>query len=340
MSVDLRTRYLGLELANPIVAGASPLTIDLDVLLRLEEAGVGAVVMPSMFAEQFEHEEALWTRLHELQQDDQFHSPQIFHKLKDYNEGPIRYLRLLEQAKQRLSVPVVASINAQGPGSWTSFATWLEEAGADALELNIYYVPTSVHESAQSVHARYLETVQQVRQATRLPLAVKIGPFFTALPEFASQLVQAGAQGLVLFNRYLEPDVNLQRMCLEPTLVLSHRRELRLPLRWIAVLRDQLSVSLAATTGVQGAEDVVKALAVGADVVMVVGHLLRRGPQAAAELIQGLAQWLQQRGWSLEQLRGRLTMSRCGDPATLQRANYMEAVVSYRPEENSSPSTG
>ncbi len=225
---------------------------------------------------------------------------------------------------------MIASINAPGPGDWTRFAAWLEQAGADALELNIYHVPTRADLSAQQVEQQYLEAVQGVRQATRLPLAVKIGPYFSSLPHFAAELVAAGAEALVLFNRYLEPDVNLEKMCIEPVLVLSTRHELRLPLRWIGVLRDQLSVNLAASSGVQEPEDVVKALAVGADVVMVVGHLLRHGPSALERLLQGVRHWLQEHQMTLEQLRGRLSMSRCGDPALLQRANYMQTVVSYR----------
>ncbi len=330
MAVDLSTRYLGLELSSPLVAGASPLTIDLDVLQRLQDAGAGAVVMPSLFAEQFERDEHLWTWLHEFQPEELPDLPQLYAQLKDYNQGPVQYLRLLEQARQRLSVPVIASINAQAPGDWTRFATWLEQAGADALELNIYYVPTRPEVSSQQVEQQYLEVVQQVRQATRLPLAVKIGPYFTSLPHFAAQLVASGAEALVLFNRYLEPDVNLEKMCIEPVLVLSSRHELRLPLRWISVLRDQLSADLAASSGVQQPEDVVKALAVGADVVMVVGHVLRHGPQALAELVEGLRRWLEEHETTLDELRGRLSMSRCGDPASLQRANYMQTVVSYR----------
>ncbi len=331
MPVDLTTRYLGLELSSPLVAGASPLTIDLDTLQRIEEAGAGAVVMPSLFAEQFERDEQLWTWLHEFQPEELPELPQLYAQLRDYNQGPVQYLRLLEQARERLSVPVIASINAQGPGDWTRFALWLEQAGADALELNIYYVPTRPDVSAAQVEQQYLDTVQQVRQAVQLPLAVKIGPYFSSLPHFAAQLVAAGADALVLFNRYLEPDVNLEKMCIEPVLVLSSRHELRLPLRWIGVLRDQLGVGLAASSGVQEPEDVVKALAVGADVVMVVGHVLRHGPQALQELLQGLRRWLEDHEMRLEELRGRLSMSRCGDPAAMQRANYMQTVVSFRP---------
>ncbi len=330
MPVDLTTRYLGLELSSPLVAGASPLTIDLEMLQRLEAAGAGAVVMPSLFAEQFQRDEQLWTWLHEYQPEELPELPQLYAQLRDYNQGPVQYLRLLEQARKRLSVPVIASINAQGPGDWTRFAVWLEQAGADALELNIYHVPVQADLSAQQVEQQYLEAVRQVRRAVQLPLAVKIGPYFTSLPHFAAELVAAGADALVLFNRYLEPDVNLEKMCIEPVLVLSSRHELRLPLRWIAVLRDQLSAALAASSGVQEPEDVVKALAVGADVVMVVGHVLRHGPPALEQLLQGLRHWLEERQMSLDELRGRLSMSRCGDPVSLQRANYMQAVVSYR----------
>jgi dihydroorotate dehydrogenase (fumarate) len=330
MHADLSTTYLGLELRNPIVASAGPLTGDLDSLKRLEQAGVAAVVLPSLFEEQLLHKELQVHALYEYQANAVAESLSYFPELDDYNVGPNEYLEMLEAAKRALSVPVIASLNGSSPGAWARFAKLLQNSGADAIELNIYFVPSSPRMMADSVEARYADVVAEVRQAVTLPLAVKIGAQFSNLCNFAWRLSRAGADGLVLFNRYLEPDIDLETLQITPQLALSSRHELRLPLRWIAILRDQVSMSLAATSGIHMPEDVVKLLLVGADVCMLTSALLRHGIDHAATLVEGVQRWLDEHEYDcVEQLKGSMSYRNCPDPGQLERANYMKAIASY-----------
>jgi dihydroorotate dehydrogenase (fumarate) len=333
MGLDLRTTYLGLELRNPLVASASPLTGHVEILRQMEEAGVAAVVMPSLFEEQFEQEEQVIRRLIQSGMDrpDEV-LPGLF-ALDSYNTGPANYLAQIKQAKKTLSIPVIASLNGVGPGNWARHARLLEEAGADAVELNVYFVPTDPDVTGAQIEQRYVEIVTAVQEVLTIPLAVKLGPYFSSLPNMARRLAaEVGVEGLVLFNRYLHPDIALETLQVGPRLTLSKGVELPLPLRWIAILRPQLSLSLAASTGVHTPEDVFKLLLVGADVTMTTSALLRHGPAYIRTLLDGLRDRLEEKGYgSIEQMRGLLSQRNCPDPSAFERANYVKTIATSTP---------
>lgn len=327
---DLRTTYLGMELSSPLVASASPLSASLDALRRLEEAGAAAVVLQSLFEEQLEHEELHVHHVMEAGAGAQPEACAYFPELDDYNTGPRAYLDHLEAARTALEIPVIASLNGASPGGWVRYARLLEDAGASAIELNAHIVPTRLSVTGAEVEARYLELVADVRQETSLPLAVKLGPFFSSLPDIATRIVRAGADGLVLFNRFLEPDIDLDALEVVPTVRLSTSEELRLPLRWIAVLRGRVPCSLAATTGVHEAADALKLLLAGADVTMMASALLRHGPDRLRQVREGIAAWLTEREYeSVDQLRGSMSQRSIADPGAYERANYMKALTGY-----------
>ena len=333
MSADLRSRYLGLALRNPIVASASPLTGNIDSLKRLEAAGVAAVVLPSLFEEQIEHEEMA---THNLMLSGTEMSPEahgFFPEMQNYRTGPENYLKLISDAKQAIAVPVIASLNGHTPGGWTQFAKQLEQAGADAVELNIYYVATGLDDGSAEIEQRYIDLVASIKSDVKIPIAVKVSPYFSAMANMASRLVKAGASGLVLFNRFLQPDILLDELEVAPHLVLSTSDELRLALRWIAILRGRVPASLAATGGAHTPDDVLKLLLAGADCVMVASSLLRKGPGHVAALISGVEKWMNEREYvSVEQMKGSLSQQSCPDPAAFERANYMKALISYTSE--------
>lgn len=333
MSIDLRTDYLGLELRNPLVASASSLTGHLEVLRQMEEAGVAAVVIPSLFEEQFEREERAIRLLIESGKDPCEEALSELYELDSYNTGPANYLGLIGQAKKTLTVPVIASLNGVGPGNWVRHARLLEEAGADAVELNVYFVPTDPDVTGAQVEQRYVEVVAAVQEVLTIPLAVKLGPYFSSLPNMARRLVaEVGVEGLVLFNRYLHPDISLETLQISPRLTLSKGMELPLPLRWIAILRPQLSISLAASTGVHTPEDVVKLLLVGADVTMTTSALLRHGPAYIRTLLDGLRARLEEKGYgSVGQMKGILSQRNCPDPSAFERANYVKMITTSTP---------
>jgi dihydroorotate dehydrogenase (fumarate) len=330
MTVDLRTHYLGLELRNPLVPSASPLGGKLDMLKRLEEAGAAAIVLPSLFEEQIEHEEMTVHWVLETGRESFAEALSYFPELDDYNTGPDSYLEHLAAAKDALSVPVIASLNGSSPGGWVQYARLLEEAGADAIELNVYAVEADTNTTADQAETRILEVIRSVRAEVHIPIAVKIGPFFTALAHTATRLVVAGANGLVLFNRFVQPDIDLETLSIVDDVHLSTREELRLPLRWIAILRGRVPISLAATSGVHEAEDAVKVLLAGADVAMSASSLIRHGPGHLTKMLDGLQAWLEQREYeSVEQLKGSMSQEACPTPAAFERAHYMRALVSF-----------
>ena len=332
MSPDLSTTYLGLRLRCPIVASASPLTADLDSLLELEAAGIGAAVLPSLFEEQVEHEQVDVHELLEHMTHSVGEALTWFPELDGYNTGPDAYLAHVRAAKEALSVPVIASLNGVSTGGWVRYARMCEEAGADALELNVYAVEADPSVSGAEVEGRTVDLVRDVRAAISIPLAVKVGPFYSAFAHMAGRLHDAGADGLVLFNRFLQPDIDLETLDVAPRLVLSTPAELRLPLRWIAILRGRVPVDLAGTTGVHGWSDALKLLLAGADVAMVASAALARGAVVVPEILDGLRGWLEEREYdSVEQLKGSLSQASCPDPAAFERGNYMRALVSYAP---------
>jgi dihydroorotate dehydrogenase (fumarate) len=330
MSADLRSRYLGLELKNPIVAAASPMTNSVDSLKRLEDAGVAAVVLPSLFEEQIEHEEMA---THNLMLSGMELSPEargFFPEMQNYNTGPDTYLKLIGEAKRALAVPVIPSLNGYTPGGWTQIAKQFEQAGADAIELNIYFLATGLEDSSADIEKRYVDLVASVSGMVSIPVAVKVSPYFSAMANMAARLATAGASGLVLFNRFIQPDILLDELEVAPHLVLSTSDELRLALRWIAILRGRVQASLAATGGAHTAEDVLKLLLAGADCVMVASSLLKKGPNHIATLVGGVEKWLTAREYdSVEQMKGSLSQLSCPDPAAFERGNYMKALTSY-----------
>ncbi len=332
MSVDLRTRYLGLELAHPVVASASPLTGSVDSLKRLQDAGVAAVVLPSLFEEQIEHEEMA---THNLMLYGAEMSPEArgFFPEMPYSTGPEKYLQLIADAKKALKVPVIASLNGYTPGGWTSIARQFEEAGADAIELNVYFLAASIEDTSTAVEKRYVDLVASVTQQVRVPVAVKVAPYFSAMANMAARLNKAGASGLVLFNRFVQPDIQLDELEVAPHLVLSTSDELRLALRWIAILRGRIDASLAATGGAHTPEDVLKLLLAGADCVMLASSLLTKGPKHVRTLVDAIQAWLAEHEYaSVEQMKGSLSQQSCPDPDAFERANYMKTLKSYSSE--------
>jgi dihydroorotate dehydrogenase (fumarate) len=325
----LRTRYLGMDLRSPLVASSSPLTGSLDGLRRLEAAGAGAVVLPSLFEEELTKEsrqvDALLATGATGAEARAGHPDQV-----GYGAGPAAYLSLVTQAKQALSIPVIASLNGVSRGGWVRYASRLEQAGADALELNIYYVSSRPGRSASEVEWHYLDVVRSVRQAIGIPLVVKLSPYFSSLVNLAGQLVEAGANGLVLFNRFYQPDLDIETLEVAHRLELSTSTELRLPLRWIAILHRRFGVSLAASTGVHTAGDVLKVLLAGADVAMMTSALLRNGPDHLRPLEVQVRDWMDRHGYeTLDQFRGRLSQRSGPDPAAFERANYLKTLASH-----------
>ena len=332
MSVDLRTRYLGLELRSPLVASPSPLTFELDTVARLEDAGAGAIVLPSLFEEEILHEEIEFNRSLE-QGDEQFaEAPSYFPSMESFVGAGDRYLARLEQIKARTTVPVMASLNASTVGGWVRYGRLIQDAGADALELNIYHLAADGVRTAAEIEAIDLDLISAVRDSITIPLVVKLGPFYSAVANFAGRAVERGADGLVIFNRFYEPDLDLEVLDVVNRLELSRPSELRLVLRWIAILRSRLGpgVGLAATSGVHSASDAAKALLVGADVAMMTSALLMHGPEHIRTVEEGLRAWMAEREYdSVDQLRGSFSQAAVGDPAAYERANYLKTLRSY-----------
>jgi dihydroorotate dehydrogenase (fumarate) len=330
VSVDLSTRYLGLQLSGPVVPSASTLSSRIDTLKRLRDAGASAIVMQSLFEEQIEHEELAIHRFLETGVDSNPEASTYFPELEDYNTGPDQYLRHLEDTKRELDIPVIGSLNGSSAGGWVRYAKLIQEAGADALELNVYVVAADPEDTSGAIEDRYLDLVRDVRGSVSIPLAVKVGPYFTAFANMARSLVAAGANGLVLFNRFLQPDIDLETLDVDPTLHLSSSDELRLPLRWIAILKGRVDASLAATTGVHGWQDAMKLILAGADVTMMASALFGHGPRRLTEVLDGVRTWLEEREYvSLEQAKGSVSQASCPDPDAFERSNYMKAVVNY-----------
>ncbi len=330
MSVDLTTRYLGLTLKNPVVVAACSIAGRLDVVRRMEDAGASAIVLPSLFEEQIEHEEMAIQRFYERGTESFAEAIDYFPELDDRSSTSELYLDHVAACKSAVSVPIIGSLNGVSPGGWVRYAKMIQDAGADALELNVYFVATDAEETSAQVEARYLNLVTEVRRSVTLPLAVKVGPFFSSLPNMAKRLVESGANGLVLFNRFLQPDIDLETLNVGPHLVLSTSDELRLPLRWMAILRPQLKCSLAATTGVHTASDVLKLLLAGADVAMVASSLYAHGPGHIRNLVEGVNAWLEEREYeSVTQMKGSISQENARDPSAFERANYIKTLVNY-----------
>ena len=327
---NLSTQYMGLELEHPLMASASPLSYTLDGLKRLEDGGVSAVVLFSLFEEQIrrndaEHDwaAARWTRA-SLEATGFLPPPRRL----DY--PPESYLELIRQAKEALRIPVIGSLNGVTDEGWTRYARSLQEAGADAIELNVFYVPADPAQSARGVEQRYVDIASSVRRAVTIPVAVKLSPYFSSLPEMARRLLVAGADGLVLFNRFYQPDFDLENLEVTSDLELSSPNEIRLPLLWISLLYGEFPVSLAATTGVESHEEVAKYVLAGADVAMAASSLLRHGPGHAKSIVHGLSEWMDRLEFrSVAEMRGYLSQLRIIDPVAFERMNYMRILQEY-----------
>jgi dihydroorotate dehydrogenase (fumarate) len=327
--VDLTTTYLGLQLKNPLVASASPISKKLDGVKRLEDAGVSAVVMYSLFEEQIIHESLALDHYLSRGSESQPEAQTYFPDLDHYNVGPDSYLELIQKIKAAVQIPVIGSLNGATNGGWVDYARRIQEAGADALELNIYQIPTDPAIPAQEVERAYIDIVRCVRSQVTIPLAVKLSPYFTSLPNLAAQLAESGANGLVLFNRFYQPDLDIETLEVVPNLVLSTSEELRLPLRWVAILYGRVQVDLALSTGVHTHVDAIKALMAGANVVMTTSELLQKGIHRASEILADLRGWMEKFEYeSVRQMTGSMSQKSVADPAAFERANYMKALTS------------
>jgi dihydroorotate dehydrogenase (fumarate) len=332
MSVDLHTRYLGLELRSPLVASSSPFTGELGTAHRLEVAGAAAIVLPSLFEEEILNEEIQLNRSLEAGTDAFAEALDYFPAIDNMPGVGDRYLDRLERMKAQLSIPVIASLNATTTGGWVSYARRMQDAGADALELNLYHVVADPTVTTTSREETDLELIAAVRAAVTIPLAVKLSPYYTAMANFAARARAAGADGLVLFNRFYQPDLDLETLEVIAKVELSHSGDLRVPMRWLAILRPQLGedVSLAATSGVHTGADAIKGLMVGADVVMMTSALLRNGPEHMRTVEAELVDWLEEHEYeSVAQMRGSATQASVEDPSAFERGNYMAALRSW-----------
>lgn len=329
--IDLSTTYLGLELKNPLVASASPITKNIDKARKLEEAGVSAVVMYSLFEEQIIHESLELD--HYLTRGTESFAEALTY-LPDggmYAVGPERYLNQVAGLKKALNIPVIGSLNGVSKGGWTSYAKQIQDAGADALELNLYYIPTDPELTSQELEQAQVELVAEVRSAISIPLAVKISPFVTALPNFARRIVDAGANGLVMFNRFYQPDFDLDELDIVHSLDLSTSAEMRLPLRWVSILYGKVNADFALTSGVHTANDVLKSMMAGAKVAMMASNILQNGEQVVPGMLNDLTAWMESHEYSsIRQMQGSMSQKSVKEPAAFERANYMKVLNSFR----------
>ncbi len=330
MDDRLKTTYMGFELDNPLVPSASPLSRDVDMVKKLEDAGAPAIVMYSLFEEEIYHEDAELGHYLEHGSESFAEALSYFPGHHDFTEGCEEYIAHIRKLKEAVTIPIIASLNGVSLGGWIENARLIEEAGADGLELNVYYLPTDSQQSGMEVKNIYIDILRAVKEKVSLPVAMKIGYAFSALPSFASKLEQEGANALVLFNRFYQPDINLEKLEVEPSLNLSTSHEIRLPLRWIAVLYNQLQLSLGATSGVHKASDVLKLTMAGANVTFMTSALLKHGPEHIKKLKQDLLDWMDEYEYSsLDQMRGSMSLKNVKDPGAFMRANYINVLQEY-----------
>jgi dihydroorotate dehydrogenase (fumarate) len=339
--LDLSTRYLGLELPHPLVASASPLSYTLAGIRRLEDAGIAAIVMHSLFEEQIEHESRTLDHFLDYGTYSFAEALDYFPEPQQFNVGPEEYLNLISNAKKATSLPVIGSLNGVSPGGWTRYARYIEEAGADALELNLYYLPTDLTMTGSDIEQMYLGVIRDVRGVISIPLAVKIGPYFTALAHSAARFVHAGADALVLFNRFYQPDFDLETLEVTPHLVLSRSDELRLPLTWTAILYGRTRADLAITSGIHSHLDVLKAVMAGANITMMASELLKNGLERIHTILNDLTAWMEAYGYdSIKTMQGSMSQKNISNPDAFERANYMKMLQSWKPDPTGTFSKG
>lgn len=329
--LDLSTRYLGLTLRTPLVPSASPLSQEIASIRRLEDAGASAIVLYSLFEEQLRQESLELDHHLSVGTESFAESLTFFPQASEFRLGPEGYLEHIRKTKEAVDIPVIASLNGATVGGWAKFAKQIEQAGADALECNIYYIPTDPNLKAAEIEQTYIDIVWAVKSAISIPIAIKISPFFTNIANIAKRLDDAGADGLVLFNRFYQPDIDLEELEIRPNVLLSTPQALRLPLTWIGILYGRLKASLAATGGVHHPEDAIKLLMVGANVTMLCSSLLRNGINQLRQMEHGIVEWMEQHEYeSVKQLQGSMSQMRCPDPSAFERAQYMRAVKSLQ----------
>lgn len=330
--MDLTTTYLGLNLANPLVPSASPLSESIDNLKRMEDAGAAAVVLHSLFEEQltFDSAEMDYHMSHGTESFAEALS--YFPEPAEFRLGPEEYLEQIAKAKAAVKIPIIASLNGTSVGGWTDYSRKMQDAGADALELNIYYIPTDLELSSAKVEQTYLDILKAVKGAVSIPVAVKLSPFFSSLGNMARRLDDAGANGLVLFNRFYQPEINLETLEVEHSVLLSTPQARRLPMRWIAILSGRIQADLAATSGIHNAQDVLRMLMAGANVTMLCSVLYKHGVEYLKVILQEMSRWMDQHEYeSVQQMRGSLSQKNCPDPSAFERAQYMRILTSWRP---------
>ena len=330
--LDLTTTYLGLKLKNPLVASPSPLSEKVENVKRMEEAGIAAVVMYSLFEEQIIHESLELDHFLNRGTETYAEALTYFPNIGKFSLAPEKYLENLEKTKRAVNIPVMGSLNGVSSGGWIEYARKIQDAGADALELNTYYLPNDLNLTSNELEDNYVRLVSDIKSSINIPLAVKLAPYFTALPNFARRLAEAGANGLVLFNRFYQPDFDLENLEVVPHLVLSSSDELRLPLRWIAILYGKVKTDFALTSGVHTSVDVLKAVMAGANIAMTTSALLKRGMSAIPQILGGVEAWMVEHEYeSITQMRGSMSQGAVAEPAAFERANYMKVLNSFDP---------
>lgn len=328
--MDLSTNYLGFELKNPIVPSASPLTRDLDTAKRMEDAGASALVMHSLFEEQITHESLELDHFMTHGTESFAEALSYYPEPDEFKLQPEEYVEHIAKLKQALSIPVIASLNGVSTGGWVEYGKKMQDAGADALELNIYYIATDPFQFSLDIETRYLEVIREVKKHVTVPVAVKIGPHFTSVANMAMRMADEGADGLALFNRFYQPDIDIEELEVKPNLLLSTSQEMRLVTRWLAILYGQVDVDLAATTGIYTAEDAIKSLMAGANVAMMCSALLRHGVDRITQVLDDMKIWMEEHEYdSVKTMRGSMSQKACPEPAAFERANYMKTLNSY-----------
>ena len=329
--MDLSTKYLGMTLRSPLVASASPLSEDISNIKKLEDAGIGAVVLYSLFEEQLRLEQEEYN-FHTTQGTDAFaESLSYFPEIEDYKLGPELYLEHIQKAKEAVKVPIIASLNGSSLGGWTDYAKEMEGAGADAIELNINYIPTNADMTGAEVEQQYIDILKAVKGAVKIPVALKLSPFFSNFSNMAKRFDEAGADALVLFNRFYQPDIDLDEYEVTPNLLLSQSSAMRIPMRWIAILKDSIKADLAATSGIHTGTDVIKMLLVGANVTMLCSSLLKHGINHVKNIEDHMKQWMRENDYdAVSELQGSMSQLKSADPSSFERAQYMKAITKYQ----------
>lgn len=329
--MDLRTNYLGFDLPHPLMVGASPLALELDKVKRLEDAGAAAIVLPSLFEEQITREENGTLMDIEVSAGLSAEALSYFPGPEAFRLGPENYLEHIQRVKKTVRIPVIASLNGTTPLGWLDYAKQIQQAGADALELNVYFMATDPVESGETLERRTLDLVKAVTSTVKIPVAVKLSPYFSALPHLTKALESAGADALVLFNRFLQPDIDIESLEVAPAIELSSSQELRLRVRWVALLHGSLRIPMAVSGGVHSTEDAIKSVMAGASAVQMVSAVYKQGPEVFTKLVKGMAQWLSEHEYeSLAQMRGSMSLQKCPDPKALERANYMRVLTGWK----------